>query len=262
MPEGDTVFRAARALSDALAGQVLTGADLRVPSLATVDLTGWTVTGVVSRGKRLLLRLRADDGRTVTLHSHLRMDGRWRVFAEGERWGGGPAHLIRAVLRAPGVCAVGYHLHDLALAPTAREAELVGALGPDLLGDDWDAAEATRRLVAAGLTPAWAALLDQRRLAGIGNVYQAELLFLRGVWPWTPIGDVPDPAGLVALAHTLLRANAGRATRSTTGSLRRGETTYVYGRAGRPCRRCGVTIRRDDEGERVCYWCPHCQPAP
>ncbi|WP_320065334.1 zinc finger domain-containing protein [Micromonospora sp. RTGN7] len=270
MPEGDTVWNTARVLQRALGGARLTGSDLRVPRLATTDLTGWTVRESASRGKHLLLRLTAaeptDPGTASpatadwTLHSHLRMDGAWRAYAPGERWTARPGHLIRAVLRAPGAVAVGYHLHELELVPTAEEDTLVKHLGPDLLGADWDAAEAARRLAARPEATIGEALLDQRNLAGVGNLYKCEVLFLRGVSPWTPVGAVPDLAGTVALAQRLLAANRGRWTQSSTGSLHRGQTSYVYGRRDQPCRRCGTAIRKEELGERVTYWCPVCQP--
>ncbi|SCL31857.1 DNA-formamidopyrimidine glycosylase family protein [Micromonospora inyonensis] len=268
MPEGDTVWNTARVLDRALAGRRLTGSDFRVPQLATTDLTGATVHGCVSRGKHLLLRLTSppaespagDRDGAWTLHSHLRMDGAWRAYAPGERWTGRPAHLIRVVLRTADAVAVGYHLHEVALVPTAEEDALVGHLGPDLLGPDWDAAEAVRRLAAGPTVPVGEALLDQRNLAGVGNLYKCELLFLRGVSPWTPVGEVPDLPGLVGLAQRLLAANRGRWTQSSTGSLRRGETSYVYGRRAQPCRRCGTAVRKRDLGNRVTYWCPTCQP--
>ncbi|MFG2107977.1 zinc finger domain-containing protein [Micromonospora chersina] len=284
MPEGDTVWNTARVLQRALAGARLTGSDFRVPQLAATDLTGWTVRESASRGKHLLLRLtagadatradttradatRADatraaaaSGRDWTLHSHLRMDGAWRAYAPGERWAARPAHLIRVVLRSPGAVAVGYHLHELALIPTAEEESLVGHLGPDLLGPDWDPDEAVRRLAAHPDETIGEALLDQRNLAGVGNLYKCEVLFLRGVSPWTPVRAVPDLAGTVGLAQRLLAANRGRWTQSTTGSLHRGQTSYVYGRRAQPCRRCGTAIRKEELGERVTYWCPACQP--
>ncbi|WP_433391587.1 zinc finger domain-containing protein [Micromonospora sp. KLBMP9576] len=285
MPEGDTVWNTARVLHRALAGARLTGSDLRVPQLAATDLTGWVVRESASRGKHLLLRLAApphaaapppatspppdaagaadtdDDGGTRwTLHSHLRMDGAWRAYAPGERWAARPAHLIRVVLHSAGAVAVGYHLHELALVPTAEEGSLVGHLGPDPLGTDWDQAEAVRRLAEHPDATIGEALLDQRNLAGVGNLYKCEVLFLRGVSPWTPVRAVPDLPGTVALARRLLAANRGRWTQSTTGSLRRGQTSYVYGRQAQPCRRCGTAIRREELGDRVTYWCPRCQP--
>ncbi|MGC4870167.1 DNA-formamidopyrimidine glycosylase family protein [Micromonospora sp. DT53] len=260
MPEGDTVWNTARVLHRALAGARITGSDFRVPQLATTDLTDWTVRESGSRGKHLLLRLTAPTEEHWTLHSHLRMDGAWRAYAPGERWTGRPAHLIRVVLRTPGAVAVGYHLHDLALLPTAEEDQLVGHLGPDLLGPDWDPDDAVRRLAHHPEQTISEALLDQRNLAGVGNLYKCEVLFLRGVSPWTPVGGVPDLPGLVALAQRLLAANRGRWTQSSTGSLRRGQTSYVYGRRAQPCRRCGTAIRKEELGERVTYWCPVCQP--
>ncbi|GGO31271.1 Fpg/Nei family DNA glycosylase [Micromonospora parathelypteridis] len=260
MPEGDTVWNTARVLHRALAGARITSSDFRVPQLATTDLTGWTVRESASRGKHLLLRLSAPDKTHWTLHSHLRMDGAWRAYAPGERWTGRPAHLIRVVLRSPGAVAVGYHLHEMTLAPTAEENEQVGHLGPDLLGPDWDPAEAVRRLADHPEQTIGEALLDQRNLAGVGNLYKCEVLFLRGVSPWTPVGAVPDLPGLVALAQRLLAANRGRWTQSSTGSLHRGQTSYVYGRRAQPCRRCGTAIRKEELGERVTYWCPVCQP--
>jgi endonuclease-8 len=188
------------------------------------------------------------------------MDGTWRTYAPGERWTARPAHLIRVVLRAAAATAVGYHLHDVALVPTADEHRLVGHLGPDLLGTDWDPAEAVRRLAAHPDTAVGVALLDQRNLAGVGNLYKCEVLFLRGVHPRTPVRQVPDLDGLVRLAQELLAANRGRWTQSSTGSLRRGQTSYVYGRRAQPCRRCGTAIRKEELGERVTYWCPVCQP--
>ncbi|AGL20284.1 DNA-formamidopyrimidine glycosylase family protein [Actinoplanes sp. N902-109] len=261
MPEGDTVWNTARVLEKALVGDVLTGSDFRVPKLATTDLTGWTVAESASRGKHLLLRLtRADEA--MTLHSHLRMEGAWRAYAPGERWTGRPAYLIRVVLRTKRSVAVGYHLHEVTLVPTAAEDGLVGHLGPDLLGADWDAAEAARRIAGQPDTTIAEALLDQRNLAGVGNLYKAETLFLRGVWPWTPVRDVKDLQGTVTLAQKLVASNRGRWTQTTTGSLRRGQTSYVYGRKAMPCRRCGAAIHKADLDERVTYWCPHCQPQP
>jgi endonuclease-8 len=159
--------------------------------------------------------------------------------------------------------AVGYQLGIVEILPTAREAGIVGHLGPDILGPDWDPAEAARRLRAVPARAVGEALLDQRNLAGIGNLYKAEVLFLRGVDPWRPVGDVADLDALVSLAHRLMEANKERSGQVTTGVRRPGEQTWVYGRAGRPCRRCGTPIRAADQGseasERITYWCPHCQ---
>jgi endonuclease-8 len=261
VPEGDTVWNTAQALHRALAGHRLTASDFRVPRLAATDLTGWTVAESVSRGKHLFLRLTDPDGpRRLTLHSHLRMDGAWRTYPSGARWAARPAHLIRVVLHTADAVAVGYHLHDLALVPTDAEQTLVGHLGPDLLGPGWDPDEAVRRLSAHPDAPIAEALLDQTNLAGIGNLYKCEILFLRGLSPWAPVSTVDDLPAVVNLAHKLLAANRGRWTQSTTGSLHRGQTTYVYGRRAHPCRRCGTLIDKTEQGDRVTYWCPTCQP--
>lgn len=259
MPEGDTVHLAASRLHRALAGDRLTRAELRVPRYATVDLVGRSVKEVVARGKHLLIRL---DGST-TVHAHLKMEGRFDVLAPGRALPG-PRHEIRAVLATERALVVGRRLGALDVVASAREAELVGHLGPDLLAQDFDATEAAARLAAEPARPVGQALLDQRNLAGIGNVYRSELCFLAGLDPATPVSEVPDIGALVDLARRLLLANRRHARHVTTGDLRRGHERYVYGRAGLPCRRCGsmVVRRRDGDpgGERVVYLCPCCQP--
>ncbi|TYB37506.1 Fpg/Nei family DNA glycosylase [Micromonospora sp. AP08] len=250
---------AAAAPAGATAGADVTRADTTRADATQADATRADATRPDTT-RADATRAAAASGRDWTLHSHLRMDGAWRAYAPGERWAARPAHLIRVVLRSPGAVAVGYHLHELALIPTAEEESLVGHLGPDLLGPDWDPEEAVRRLAAHPDETIGEALLDQRNLAGVGNLYKCEVLFLRGVSPWTPVRAVPDLAGTVGLAQRLLAANRGRWTQSTTGSLHRGQTSYVYGRRAQPCRRCGTAIRKEELGERVTYWCPACQP--
>ncbi|MEH0550272.1 Fpg/Nei family DNA glycosylase [Streptomyces sp. B21-101] len=262
MPEGDTVLQAARRLHDALAGKVLTRSDLRVPKFATSDLTGRAVLDVTARGKHLLTRVEGG----LTLHSHLRMDGAWKVYANGQRWTGGPEHQIRAVLGTHDRTAVGYRLPVLELLRTGEEQRAVGHLGPDLLGPDWDPEQALANLLADPARALGEALLDQRNLAGIGNVFKSELCFLLGATPWLPVGTLPADraAKLPALAKKLLEANRDRPNRNTTG--RRGQDLFVYGRAFRPCLRCGAPIRVADQGdgsrERPTYWCPVCQTGP
>ncbi|MFE1014763.1 Fpg/Nei family DNA glycosylase [Streptomyces sp. NPDC058794] len=264
MPEGDTVWQAARRLHDALAGKVLTRSDFRVPRYATADLTGRTVLDVTPRGKHLLARVEGG----LTVHSHLRMDGSWKVFAAGRRWSGGPAHQIRAVLGTVDRTAVGYRLPVLEILRTADEGRAVGHLGPDLLGPDWDPDQALANLLGDPARPLGEALLDQRNLAGIGNVYKCELCFLLGVTPWLPVGELPAPhaAKVPALAKRLLEANRDRPVRRTTGRAPRGPDLFVYGRAPRPCLRCGTAVRVADQGdgsrERPTYWCPVCQAGP
>jgi endonuclease-8 len=259
VPEGDTVWLAARRMHAALAGDVVTRSEFRIPRYATRDLTGRTVSEVVSRGKHMLTRLEGG----LTLHTHFEMDGVWRVFEAGQRWTGGPGHEIRIVLATSKSCAVGYRIPVIDLVETAREAELVGHLGPDLLADDFDVDEAARRLRTQGAVPVADALLDQRNLAGIGNLYKSEALFLCGILPSRPVAEVADVERVVELSRRLLNANRDRDEQITTGSRRRGEQTWVYGREGRPCRRCGAVIRRETQGpagrERSTFWCPGCQ---
>ena len=263
MPEGDTVYLSAKRMQDALAGQTVTTSDFRLPALAGADVSGRVVLEVVPRGKHMLMRF--DDDRT--LHTHFRMDGSWRVYPVGRRWNGGPAYDVRIVLGTADQQAVGYRLHDVELIATADEPNVVGHLGPDLLGPDWDEAEALRRLSQQPAREIGPALLDQRNLAGIGNVYKVEVLFLRGQSPWTPVGRVADLAALIRLGRRLLTANKGRWEQVTTGNARRGEQHWVYERTGRPCRRCGTPVRGAEQLDppwlpRLTYWCPSCQPGP
>ena len=254
MPEGDTVFHAARELRGALAGRPLTRSDFRVPRFAVTNLSGRTVSEVVPRGKHLLIR--TDNG--LTVHTHLKMEGRWRIAPASERLR--ESYRIRLILANDQWRATGYELGIVELLPTAQEERITGHLGPDLLGPDWDQAEAVRRLSADPERSAGEALLDQRNLAGIGNVYKSELLFLRGIRPWRPVGKIHDVDALVSLGHRMLNANKDRVKRVTTGDARRGHETWVYGRRGQPCRRCGTRIRWAELGDRITYWCPSCQP--
>lgn len=256
MPEGDTVFRTARRLDEALTGSDVSRFDLRVPRFATLDLVGEPVRSVAPRGKHLLMRI-GDR----TLHSHLRMDGAWLLYRPGERWRH-PAFKVRAIVGSDERTAVGVDIADIDVVATRDEDQLVGHLGPDPLAADWDAAEAARRL-GADTRSIHVALLDQRNVAGFGNEYAAELLFLRGILPTTPTPEV-DVAALLDLGVRTIRANRDRRNRTFTGIDRPGQATWVYGRAGRPCRRCGTLIRRGEQGadptrERITFWCPVCQ---
>jgi formamidopyrimidine-DNA glycosylase len=261
VPEGDTVLVAATRLHTALAGQRLLATDFRVPRYATADLGGQTVREVVARGKHLLLR--TDAG--TTLHTHFKMAGAWHLYRPGQRWRG-PAFQVRAVLRTEPWVAVGFRLAICELLPTAREPEVVGHLGPDVLGPDWDPTEAVRRLRADPDRAIGTALLDQRTIAGPGNVYKAEVCFLRGIDPWTPVGEIDDLEGMVDLLKRLMEANRTTGVQITTGDPRPGRTSWVAARSGKPCRRCGTPIRKADQpsydADRVTYWCPTCQPGP
>ncbi|MBA2308458.1 MAG: Fpg/Nei family DNA glycosylase [Pseudonocardiales bacterium] len=263
MPEGDTVYLTGKRLNAALAGHRLLRGELRHPSLVEHDLAGRTVLAVRTVGKHLLTQL--DDGNT--LHSHLRMDGSWHLYRPGDRWRE-PTHAARVVLATAERVAVGFRLHDLKLVPTAHEHRLVEHLGPDLLDPGWSpehAAEGLRRLLAQPDTPVGLALLDQRVVAGVGNLYRCEVCFLLGVSPWAPVSALAEPARAIDLSRELLLRNADRPQQSTTGELARGRQTWVYGRGGQPCRRCGTRVIRAEQGEdiyaRVVYFCPRCQPA-
>jgi len=259
MPEGDTVWRACKRLNQALAGQKLLRTDFRVPSLATTDLSGRTMLEVVARGKHLLMRVSGG----VTIHSHYRMDGSWHLYRPGERWRGGPGHEIRAVLETAPWTAVGYRLPVLDLVATDDEDSVVGHLGPDLLSPSFDRALAIANVEAEPGRTISEALLDQRNLAGIGNFYRTEVCFLLGLNPWRPVSAVDVPAA-VDLSRKLMKANVRNGTQVSTGVDRPGQRSWVFERAGKPCRRCGTTIQFDTLGEptreRVTYWCPACQP--
>ncbi len=271
MPEGDSVYVLARRLDRGLLGRRVVRSDLRVPRLATRDLAGRTVLEHATHGKHLLTRFDGGPGGGpgATLHSHLLMDGEWSVTRPGKRL---PTRLmaqVRVVLEtAGGTTAWGLRLHQLDLVATADEHRLVGHLGPDPLRADWDAAEAGRRLRADPGVPLVSALLDQTRMAGLGNLWVNELAFLVGASPWTPVGEV-DVERLVARAATALRhsATVPGAYQVTTGLSRRGEDHWVAGRQGRPCLRCGTEVLAvdelpDDPAHRRTWWCPRCQPGP
>ena len=265
MPEGDTVWHTAAVLRDALAGRTLTRCDIRVPRFATVDLAGQVVDEVVSRGKHLFIRVGP-----ASIHSHLKMDGSWRVVvaiasaanpgaAGRHRRLSRPAdHRVRILLEAGEVRAVGIDLGVLEILDRQHDQDAVAHLGPDLLGDDWDPRVAAANLMADPNRPIAEALLDQRVMAGIGNVYCNELCFVSGHLPTAPVSSIADPQRLALRAREMLWANRFRWARCTTGDTRPGRELWVYGRAERECRRCG-TIIDSESGDRVAYWCPNCQ---
>lgn len=260
MPEGDTVWLAAHRMQRALGGQTLVHGELRVPAHATANLSGLDVIEVVSIGKHLLTRLSGG----LSLHTHLRMDGAWHLYRVGERWRGGPAWQVRVVLGTTRWDAVGYRLGVVELLPRSREQDVVGHLGPDILGDDWDPAEAVRRLMADSSRSVGAALLDQRVMAGLGNLYRTEICFVLGVTPWTPVGTLTDPARVPDLARRMLMVNRDRPEQVTTGSARPDQRNWVFER--RSCARCGGPVATARQGpvtqERITYWCPTCQTGP
>ncbi|WP_310784269.1 endonuclease VIII Nei2 [Mycobacterium sp. Z3061] len=248
MPEGDTVWHTAANLREHLVGRTLTRCDVRVPKFATVDLTGQVVDEVLSRGKHLFIRVGP-----ASIHSHLKMDGSWRVGRQRVD------HRARIILEAGDIRAVGIDLGVLEILEREHDGVVVAHLGPDLLGPDWDPQLAAANLMAEPDRAIAAALLDQRVMAGVGNVYSNELCFISGHLPTAPVGAIADPLRLVSRAREMLWANRSRRNRTTTGDTRAGRQVWVYGRAGQPCRRCGTPIAYDGDAERVQYWCPSCQ---
>lgn len=280
MPEGDTLFRTAVVLREVLLGQVVQGARGRPDGAALGRTIGSRVDRVDAHGKHLLIGF--ENG--LTLHTHLRMNGSWHRYRTGERWQRSPSRAV-AVIEVPGAVAVCFDAPTVELLDTRALAlhPSLRALGPDLLAPTPDLAGAVDRLgapVRANVTVA-EALLDQTALAGLGNVYRSELLFLERVDPFVPLGRVaPDVLGrLVANGARLLRANVHGPERRTMpdalgaeptamgsagpGALRgSGSGLWVYGRTGRPCRVCGTLIRSEMIGRelpRRLYWCPNCQ---
>jgi endonuclease VIII len=268
VPEGDSVWRVARRLDERIKGRRVVASDFRVPRLATSDVSGRTVLGTHTHGKHLLTRFDGD----LTLHTHLRMDGSWTVVGPGKRLPRRVEPDVRVRLETDeGATAYGLLLPVVELVRTTAEHTVVGHLGPDPLRDDWDRDEAVRRMRADPDRPLVAVLLDQRVLAGLGNLWANELAFLCRTSPWTRVGDMVDGAvgALVDLAAKALRGSATGVTgyQVTTGDTRRGESHWVAGRARLPCRRCGTTVQVVDEvtgdpERRRTWWCPRCQPGP
>ena len=262
MPEGDSVFKAARRLREQLVGRPVVRSDFRVPQHATADLSGRTVTAFDSVGKHMLTRFTGG----LTLHTHFEMDGAWQVVGPGKQLPRTFDEEVRLVLVTDGPTAYALRMPVLELIETAREHEVVGHLGPDLLGPSWDEDEAVRRLSTDPARPLVEALLDQRNLAGIGNLWAVETCFLRGASPWTPVVDV-DLRAVVRLAKRMMTHSLDHPGQVTTGDTRRGHTHWVYGRSERPCRRCGTSVGFRDSvtssnWQRETWWCPSCQPGP
>jgi endonuclease-8 len=261
VPEGDTVHRTADRLDAALRDAMVERAELRWPSVPDVDLTGSRTLEVVARGKHLLHRF--DTG--ATLHTHLRMEGQWRVEHPGERT---ERVLRRQDLRAAVLTktwsAFGLRLGMVDLVPTAREGDLVDHLGPDILGPQWDAALAAARVTAsAGFVGD--VLLDQRVLCGVGTFWASEILFITRVLPWTPAADLDHErvTAMLERLHRLMDTARRTGWQGSTGIQRAGEEAYVHARSGRPCRRCGDTVRVAMTGaaprQRTMFSCPTCQ---
>ena len=262
MPEGDTLHRTAHTLQRVLARQRLVRVRSSVQSIAEAGLAGHVVEEVSARGKNLLIFF--DDGRV--LHTHLKMRGSWHVYRPLERWQR-PEHQARVVLElsdALAVCFAAPTVRLLASGAAAADAYLNG-LGPDLIPNEFNEALAIDGLIALGDLPLGEAIMKQTALAGIGNIYKSETLFLCQTNPFLPVSAL-DRACLrevVERARALLRQNAlpGSTYRTTTGASSGGGRYWVYRRSGRACRVCGalIALRRQGALHRSTYYCPACQ---
>lgn len=273
MPEGDTIFRAAETLNRALAGKPIVRFESTLPVLTRVHdaapITGRTVDGVSSVGKHLLIRV--SNG--LVLRTHMRMNGSWHIYRPGERWQR-PRRDMRIVLATSDFEAVGFNIPVAEFieernVPRHRE---LRQLGSDLLAEDFDEEDAVARIQARKTSVIGDVLLNQRVLAGIGNVYKSEVLFACRVNPFVTVDslDAETLRRLVRTARTFLRANVSNSLppmttysgfRRTTGRDDPSQRLWVYGRAGKPCRRCraAITSRKQGPDARVTYWCPTCQ---
>lgn len=275
MPEGDTIFRAAATLHRYMAGHQVTRFESVYPALTRVaedqPVVGRTIDIVSARGKHLLFVFSGD----LVLRTHLRMNGSWHIYPAGAPWRR-PARDMRVLVCTAAACGVGFNIADAELIRT-RDLERhprLQALGPDLLGEAFDRDDALHRFREHDADPIAEVLLNQRVIAGIGNVFKSEILFLGAVYPFTPVAAINDEdlARILDISRRQLAANVMSRSqtlhsgfgRRTTRSLDPHEKLWVYSRGGRPCRRCGTPIRSKKSGldARLTYWCPVCQPDP
>jgi endonuclease VIII len=269
VPEGDTIFRAARTLQRALAGRTVVSFESMLPALDRVEIAGRTIDRVSTAGKHLLMHFSGD----LVLRTHMRMNGSWHIYRRGERWLR-PRRDMRVVIATDEFEAVGFSIPEAELIAThdLRRHEDLRKLGPDLLADAFDAQEALRRMRERGNEAVADALLNQRVMAGVGNVYKSEVLFLCRVNPFTSVRELDDTrlASIVDTARRVLQTNVSEGLaamttytgfRRTTGRGHPSERLWVYGRARLPCRRCGtpISIRKQGADARLTYWCSRCQ---
>ena len=274
MPEGDTIYRAARTLNRALAGHVVVEFVSMLPALTRVHddapITGRTVAGVRSAGKHVLMEFSGG----LVLRTHMRMNGSWHIYRRGERWRR-PRRDMRIVIATDTFEAVGFNIPvaEMLQPGQLHRQDDLRRLGPDLLAEDFDSTEAAARIRARGADAISEVLLNQRVLAGIGNVYKSEVLFACRINPFTPVSRLTDlqVAALIERARMYLRTNVSETLplmttyaglRKTTRRDDPGARLWVYGRARQPCRRCGtpIAIRKQGLDARLTYWCPKCQP--
>lgn len=273
MPEGDTIFRASRTLHRALAGAAVVRFQSVFPTLTRVHadapLTGRIVESVRAVGKHILMRFSGG----LILRTHMRMNGSWHIYRPGERWRR-TREDMRLLVATAEFEAVGFNIpvaEFLGEKDLARHDELC-RLGPDVLSDNFEVAEAVRRMRAQGSTPIADVLLNQRVIAGVGNVYKSEVLFACGVSPFAPVSAMDEAvlSELVATARRLLLVNVSTdlpsmttypGYRRTTGRDDPRDRLWVYGRGRLPCRKCGTCIQARKQGHdaRLTYWCPNCQ---
>ena len=275
MPEGDTIFRAARTLHRALAGKQVTAFQSMLPALNRINddtpLAGRTIERVHSRGKHLLIHFSGD----LVLRTHMRMNGSWHIYRPGEKWQR-PRRDMRILLTTADFEAVGFNIPvaEFMSERAVGKSAALRSLGPDVLADDFDATKVLENLRARSQSEIAEALLNQRVLAGLGNVYKSEVLFMCGINPFKPVGLVSDAdlTSVVDASRRVLKTNVseGLELMTTYGGLRRTtgrsdprDRLWVYGRARLPCRRCGMLIRVQKQGPdaRLTYWCPRCQGA-
>jgi endonuclease-8 len=271
MPEGDTLYRTAVTLRKALLGETVTSLESPLPPIRTIledsPVAGRSISQVEARGKNLLITLAAPEGSdapAMVLYTHLRMTGSWHIYRPGERWRK-PADYAKVVVRTENWVAPCFSAPTVELL-TQRQADrhpaLVG-LGPDAITVGFDPEEAVRRMRARPELELGVALLNQRLMAGVGNVYKSEVMFLNRVSPFLKIGDLPEEKirAMVDDSHRLLRLNRDEGQRRTMFGLREGDRLWVYGRSGEPCRICGHTVRMRRQGldARSTYYCPNCQ---
>jgi endonuclease-8 len=275
MPEGDTIYRSARALDKALSGKLVTGFDTALAQLASVHdnspLTGRTIVKIEARGKWLLIYFSGD----LILTTHMLMSGSWHIYRTGERWRG-PRRAMRAVIRTADFEAVAFNVPvaKFFTERTLARNSAIPHLGPDLLANSFAEDEARARILARGDEEIANVLLNQRVMAGLGNVYKVEVCFLCGVHPFRKVNSL-TPAELDCIldqSRKLLGENVQAGSgekivtytgaRRTTGRADTGARLWAYGRQGQPCRRCGAAIlmRKQGPGARSTYWCPQCQP--
>jgi len=275
VPEGDTIFRAARTLNRALSGHTITRFETVLPQLSRVDqdcpIVGRTIEAVESRGKWMLMRFSGD----LTLLTHMRMNGSWHIYRPGESWRRG-RHRMRVMIETASFVAVGFDVpvaefHD---SPSLARHPNLARLGQDILGEEFDPQAATLRLREFGNLPIGEALLRQSMIAGIGNVYKSEVCFACRVNPFRQVSSLSDAEALclITKAQEYMRANItdhsgdGIVTytgfRRTTRRADHGARLWVYARHNQPCRQCGAAIQSRKQGEaaRVTFWCPECQP--